>query len=447
MTRILLIGNGAREHALAEAIMRSKRSPRLFACMKAKNPGIAAIAEAVKLGDYADIAAITAFARASRVDFALVGPEEPLNNGVVDALREDGIPAVGPSRTLARLETSKSFTRDLLAKYEIPGNIKYRVFTDMTGVAEFLDSIPEVVIKPDGLTGGKGVLVQGEHFHSRQEAIAACRQILSRHPRLIIEEKLDGEEFSLQCFCDGRHVLAMPAVQDHKRRFADDTGPNTGGMGSYSMADHSLPFLTGSESAEGLAITTRVAAALYQETGEYYRGIMYGGFMVTKDGVRLLEYNARFGDPEAMNVLPLLKTDIVDVCRAIIEGTLEKMEVIWENKATVCKYLVPKNYGLADDAKAPSVSGDDRRIVIGDTGQARLYFSAVDQRDDGLYLTSSRAVGLVGIAATLAEAERIAEDAAGAVRGGVDHRRDIGCASLIEKRIRHMEKLIGHAPR
>ncbi len=447
MTRVLLIGNGAREHALAEAIMRSRRSPRLFACMKAKNPGIALLAEAIMLGDYADIKAITAFAQASRVDFALVGPEDPLNNGVVDALRDVGIPAVGPSKALARLETSKSFTRDLLSKYAIPGNIKYRVFSNMTGVAEFLASIPEVVIKPDGLTGGKGVLVQGEHFQSRQEALSACRQILSHHPRLIIEEKLDGEEFSLQCFCDGRHVLAMPAVQDHKRRFADDTGPNTGGMGSYSMADHSLPFLRGGEIADGLAITRQVAAALHQETGEYYRGIMYGGFMVTRDGVRLLEYNARFGDPEAMNVLPLLKTDFIDVCRAVIAGALEGMEVLWDRKATVCKYLVPKNYGLAADASAQAASGCDQRITIADIGRAGLYFSAVDEREDGLYLTRSRAVGLVGIAATLEEAEGIAEEASAAVTGWVDHRRDIGTAALIEKRIRHMEALRGYCPR
>lgn len=447
MSRVLLIGNGAREHVLAEAIMRSQRSPRLFACMKAKNPGIAHLAEAIMPGDYADLNAIVAFAQASRVDFALVGPEEPLANGVVDALREVGIPAVGPTKALARLETSKSFTRDLLTKYGIPGNIKYRVFSAMTGVAEFLDSLPEVVIKPDGLTGGKGVLVQGEHFHSRQEALTACRQILSHHPRLIIEEKLDGEEFSLQCFCDGRHVLAMPAVQDHKRRFADDTGPNTGGMGSYSMADHSLPFLAGGEVTQGLAITRQVAAAIHEETGEYYRGIMYGGFMVTRDGVRLLEYNARFGDPEAMNVLPLLKTDFIDVCRAVIAGTLDGMDVLWEKKATVCKYLVPANYGLAGNASAQDAGSDDLRIAIGDTGPAKLYFSAVDQKDDGLYLTSSRAVGLVGIAATLEEAERIAEEAAGAVSGRIDHRRDIGTAPLIEKRICHMEQLTGYRPR
>ncbi|MDZ4163971.1 MAG: phosphoribosylamine--glycine ligase [Smithellaceae bacterium] len=441
MTRVLLIGNGAREHALAEAIMRSKRSPLLFAYMKANNPGIADLAAGIRLGSYERLAEIVSFARSSQVDFALVGPEDPLNNGVVDALREAGIPAVGPSRSLARLETSKSFTRDLLAKYGIEGNIRYKIFTDLAGVEEFLAEIPEVVIKPDGLTGGKGVLVQGEHFQTRAEALALCRQILAEHPRMIIEEKLDGEEFSLQCLCDGKHVVAMPAVQDHKRRFADDTGPNTGGMGSYSLADHALPFLTAHDIAKSLAITAEVASALYRETGEYYHGVMYGGFMVTKTGVRLLEYNARFGDPEAMNVLPLLKTDFVDLCQALIEGTLDQREIEWEKKATVCKYLVPKNYALAnEDSPAPDKIVD-LKIGIGETGAARIYYSSVDRRADGLYMTSSRAVGLVGIAETLAEAEMIAEKAAGAISGWVDHRRDIGTAPLIEKRMRHMERL------
>lgn len=441
MTRVLLIGNGAREHALAEAIMRSKRSPRLFACMKTNNPGIADLAAEIQVGGYDQLAEMVNFARSSRVDFALVGPEDPLNNGVVDALREAGIPAVGPSRSLARLETSKSFTRDLLTKYGIEGNIRYKIFADLAGVEDFLAELPEAVIKPDGLTGGKGVLVQGEHFRTRAEALALSRQILAEHPRMIIEEKLDGEEFSLQCLCDGKHVAAMPAVQDHKRRFADDTGPNTGGMGSYSLADHRLPFLTAEDIARGLAITREVAGALYRETGEFYCGVMYGGFMVTKNGVRLLEYNARFGDPEAMNVLPLLKTDFVDLCQALLEGTLDQREIEWEKKATVCKYLVPKNYALADDDSPVAGGTDNQKIGIGDTGTARIYYSSVDRRDDGLYMTNSRAVGLVGIAETLAEAEKIAEEAAGAISGRVDHRRDIGTAPLIEKRLRHMERL------
>jgi phosphoribosylamine--glycine ligase len=254
-----------------------------------------------------------------------------------------------------------------------------------------------------------------------------------------VEEKLEGEEFSLQCLSDGRTVVVTPPVQDHKRRFADDRGPNTGGMGSYSCEDHSLPFIQPKDVADGLAITQQVAAAIYRETGAYYKGVMYGGFMVTRSGVRLLEYNARFGDPEAMNILPLLKTDFVDLCRAIIDGTLERLPIEFEKKATVCKYVVPRGYGLPQDH--PDARSTGARIEVGDVGQARLYYSSVDKRDDGLYMTTSRAIGVVGIAASLEDAERIAEGAVRAIRGPVDHRPDIGTPALIEKRIRHMQAI------
>ncbi len=441
MTNILLIGNGAREHALAEAITRSDRKPRLFAYMKANNPGIALCAEKVKLGSYGDLKQIAEFARESRIDFAVVGPEDPLNNGVVDALKGVEIPAVGPGKSLARLETSKSFTRNLLEKYRISGNPRFRSFSSFTSIEAFLDELEAVVIKPDGLTGGKGVLVQGEHFGTRKEALSHCRDILAEHASVIVEEKLEGEEFSLQCLSDGKTVVATPPVQDHKRRFPGDKGPNTGGMGSYSCEDHALPFLTREDVAAGLDITRLVAEALYRETGEYYRGIMYGGFMVTKSGVKLMEYNARFGDPEAMNILPILAADFVDICRAILEGALHRMEITFESRATVCKYVVPKGYGLPADH--PDAAAASSKIEIGPIGNARLYYSSVDKRNDGIHMTSSRAIGVVGIAADIGEAEKIAERAAGAIRGPVDHRPDIGTRELIEKRITHLKAIRG----
>jgi phosphoribosylamine--glycine ligase len=258
MVSVLLIGNGAREHALAEAICRSPQKPDLYAFMKTNNPGIAALAKTVRLGRYDDLRAITDFAGACRADFVFVGPEEPLSNGVVDALLARGIPAVGPTRSLARLETSKSFTRNLVEKYGIPGNPRFRNFTTMEGIPEFIDTLDAVVLKPDGLTGGKGVLVQGDHFQGKPEAFLLCHEILASHPSVTIEEKLDGEEFSLQCLCDGWTVVATPPVQDHKRRFVGDCGPNTGGMGSYSGADHLLPFLDADVVAAGLEIIRQV---------------------------------------------------------------------------------------------------------------------------------------------------------------------------------------------
>ena len=266
---------------------------------------------------------------------------------------------------------------------------------------------------------------------------------INRHhlTSLIVEEKFDGEEFSLQCLCDGKTVVGTPLVQDHKRRFDGDRGPNTGGMGSYSLPDHAMPFLKPSDIEEGLEITRRVAAALLAETGTPYRGVMYGGFIATKNGAKLLEYNARFGDPEAMNILPLLKTDFVDICRHIIEGTLDRLRIEFEHKATVCKYVVPKGYGLPADH--PDAGSSGAKIEIGDVGGARLYYSSVDKKEDGLYLSSSRAIGIVGIANTLDAARIIAEDGVRAVRGPVAYREDIGTDALIEKRILHMKKIRG----
>jgi phosphoribosylamine--glycine ligase len=439
MPNILLVGNGAREHALAEAISRSEQKPRLFSFMKTNNPGIASLSEKIKLGVYVDLEAITEFAAENKIELAVIGPEDPLNNGVVDALAKIGIPSVGPTKSLARLETSKSFTRNLVSKYNIPGNPRFKVFNAIDGVEAFLDQLESIVIKPDGLTGGKGVLVQGDHFSTKQEALNLCKQILAESSSLIVEEKFDGEEFSLQCLCDGKTVVGTPLVQDHKRRFEGDKGPNTGGMGSYSLPDHSMPFLKPQDLLDGLEITRQVAAALLKETGSLYKGVMYGGFIATKNGVKLLEYNARFGDPEAMNILPLLKTDFVEVCRHIVAGTLDKLKIEFEPKATVCKYVVPKGYGLPADH--PDAASSRAKIEVGDVGKARLYYSSVDKKEDGLYLSSSRAIGIVGIADNLADARKIAEEGVKAVSGPVAYRTDIGTDSLIQKRIDHMKKI------
>jgi phosphoribosylamine--glycine ligase len=441
MPNILLLGNGAREHAIAEAISRSAPKPRLFSFMKANNPGIASLSETVKLGSYSDLKAIKGFAAQNKIEFVVIGPEDPLSNGVVDALAQIGIPAVGPTKSLARLETSKSFTRNLVSKYNIPGNPQFKVFTSIEGVETFVNKLEGIVIKPDGLTGGKGVMVQGDHFATREEALKICRKILTENQSLIVEEKFDGEEFSLQCLCDGKTVVATPLVQDHKRRFEGDKGPNTGGMGSYSLPNHSLPFLNPEDTLAGLEISRKVAAALIQETGSPYKGIMYGGFIATKTGVKLLEYNARFGDPEAMNILPLLKTDFLEICRHIIAGTLDKLKIEFEPKATVCKYVVPKGYGLPDNH--PDAVSSRAKIEVGNVRKARLYYSSVDKKEDSLYLSSSRAIGIVGIADTLEKAEKIAQDGVKAIKGPVAYRADIGTSELIQKRIDHMKKIRG----
>jgi phosphoribosylamine--glycine ligase len=402
--------------------------------MKANNPGIAELCEGVELGSYSDVDAIKAFAKEVEPDFAIVGPEDPLEKGVADMLESISVPTVGPKKILARLETSKSFTRDLMAEYNIKGNPKFKIFRTMDGIKSFLKSLDGFVVKPDGLTGGKGVKVQGEHLKDAEDVLRYCEDVLETHDSVIVEEKLDGEEFSLQCLTDGRTVVATPPVQDHKRAYEDDTGPNTGGMGSYSCEEHLLPFMKQEHVNEGLRITQEVADALYKETGEYYKGIMYAGLIITKTGVKLIEYNARFGDPEAMNTLPVLKTDFIDVCQAIVNGTLDKLNIEFEKKATVCKYAVPKGY--------PDNPIKGEKVDVSDVpGNAILYYASVDKKDDGLYMTGSRAIGVVGVADSLAQAQEISEQAVSKVKGDVFHRADIGTAKLIQKRIDHMKRL------
>lgn len=434
--KILLIGNGAREHCIAETLKKNKQAI-LYSYLKSKNPGIISLSQSFETGNYDDLEKIRNFAQRTNPDFAFIGPEEPLHNGVVDLLNKLEIDSIGPTKSLARLETSKSFARNLLRKYKINGNPKFEIFnkSNIDDAAEFIDGLKQCVVKPDGLTGGKGVKVQNEHFKTKKEAFGYCMEVLKIHSAVIVEEKLEGEEFSLQCITDGQTIVAMPPVQDHKRAFADDKGPNTGGMGSYSCEDRLLSFLTKKDIEEGLKITQKVADALHKETNDFYKGIMYAGLIVTKNGVKLLEYNARFGDPEAMNVLPLMETDLVDVCNAIISQELHKIKIRFQNKATVCKYIVPKGY--------PDNPIKNKKIEIAKIPQnAKIYYASVEQRGDWLYTTSSRAIACLGISDNLEKAEKISEEATKSFKGKLFHREDIGTKRLIEKRIRHMKEVL-----
>jgi len=258
MVRILLLGHGAREHVIAETLKKNK-DVELYSYMKSKNPGITLLSEDCLVGSYSDLDKIKEFAVKNKIDFAFIGPEDPLKDGVVDNLQENGIAAIGPTKLMSRLETSKSFTRELLSKYNIEGNPKFKVFNkdNFNDIGNFIDDLNEIVIKPDGLTGGKGVKVQGDHFKTKEEAINYCKEVLESHHTVIIEEKLDGEEFSLQCLTDGKTVVGTPPVQDHKRAYEDDKGPNTGGMGSYSCENHLLPFLKKEHVEKALEITKK----------------------------------------------------------------------------------------------------------------------------------------------------------------------------------------------
>lgn len=435
MKKVLLIGNGAREHAIAEALSRSPQGVEIYAVGKTKNPGIAELSAEYFLADVTDKEAIRQFSLEVKPDFAFVGPEAPIAAGVVDMLLEIGVHSASPLQTVGRLESSKSFTRDLVTKYKIPGNPKFKVFFSEEGMREFLEELGgEYVVKADGLKGGKGVKVSGDHLNGIEEGLEFAKECVTEAGKVVIEEKLIGQEFSLMSFCDGKHTVSMPCVQDHKRAYEGDRGPNTGGMGTYSDTNHLLPFLKPSDVEEAEKITQAVAEALFAETGCEFKGVMYGGFMACRDGVRLIEYNARFGDPEAMNVLPLLKTDFVELCEAIIKGNLADLKVEFATKATVCKYVVPEGY---PDSPVKGVKIEIGAIPEG----AKAYYASVDEKEDGLYLAGSRAVAMVGIADSLESAEKLAEKGAQAVKGLVFYRKDIGTAELIGKRVEMMKEL------
>ncbi len=435
MRKVLLIGNGAREHAMAEAL--KKGGAEIFVVGSAKNPGIVEFSEEYMIADGCDKEAIADFAGRIRPDFAILGPEAPIACGIADMLLEMEIHSASPLETVGRLESSKSFTRDLLEKYQIPGNPKFKVFYEDNGMEDFLRELgDDFVVKADGLKGGKGVKVSGDHLRDFDEGLAYARECLEDSGRVVIEEKFIGQEFSLMSFCDGPLCVDMPVIQDHKRAYEGDKGPNTGGMGTYSDANHLLPFLTARDVREASDINQAVCKALFEETGCYFKGIMYGGFILTKDGVRLIEYNARFGDPEALNVLPILKTNFVDICEATINKTLDQVDVEFEKKATVCKYVVPEGY--------PDNPCKNEKIEVGEVPEGvKAYYASVDDREDGLYLSGSRAIAFVGIGDSIAEAEQLAQSAVSSVKGPVFHRKDIGTKELIEEKVKMMEKLRG----
>lgn len=428
--KILIIGSGGREHAIAEALARSRHHPTMYAVMKNRNPGIARLCEDILIAEETDISKITGYASKIKPDLAIIGPEAPLAAGVVDALEEISVPAVGPKKTVARIESDKVWARQLMKKHGIEDCPIFRVFGDADDACEFIDEFEgEVVIKPSGLTGGKGVKVVGDQVN--KDGAKEYIKCLLGKGGVVIEERLVGEEFTVQAFVDGKTLAPSPAVQDHKRAYEGDKGPNTGGMGSYSDAGDILPFMTEQDYIDGIKIMKKMVAALKKETGVGYKGILYGQFMLTADGPKVIEFNCRFGDPEVMNVLPLLKTDLVEVAYAILVGSL--LDVEFMCKATVCKYAVPKGYPVKP------ISG--AKLSIGQIEDALLFYASVNEVDRGIYTTSSRSLAVVGIANTIVEAEKKAESALSRIKGDIQCRHDIGKGFLIQKRIDHMKSL------
>ena len=424
---VLLVGGGGREHAIARAVADSAAG-ELYACASNRNPGIDALAEGYENLEETDGDAIVEYAESVGATLAAIGPESALQAGVADALDDAGIYAFGPRRAEARIETDKAFQREFMAEKGIPGCPDFETFEDAEAAAEYVrDYDGDLAIKPRGLTGGKGVRVIGDQITAEE----GVEYVLGGdYESFVLEERLVGEEFTIQAFVANGEYRVSPAVQDHKRAYEGDEGPNTGGMGSYSAATPELPFMSPSEYDAAVEVIDAVVAAMPD-----YKGILYGQFMLTAEGPKVVEFNARFGDPEAMNALPILETDFVEFLVAAREGdSLPELE--FADLATVCKYAVPEGYPTDPTAGA--------RVAIDaeSAGEAELFYASVDAREDGIYTTTSRSFAVVGLADSIAGAERIVEDAF--ERTGTDGlrvRHDIGTADLVEKRIDHMNEL------
>ncbi len=432
--KFLVIGSGAREHIIAKKLKEC--GARVYSIITNKNPGLISLSEKMYfVNNYlTSKEEVIDFSSANDIECVVIGPEDPLAQGYVDEFKNKGIPVVGPTKSLARIETSKGFTRDLLHQYEIHASPKYKRFKDLIGVEDYIDFLSnQYVIKFDGLMGGKGVKVSGEHLENLNDALGYCKEIVSNNGTFVIEEKLIGEEFSLMSFCDGKNLAHMPAIQDHKRAYEGDVGPNTGGMGCYSDSNHSLPFLKDAEIEEAREINERVSSALFQSTGEKYRGILYGGFMVTGSGVKLIEYNARFGDPEAMNLLTLLDDDFASICYSMADGQIDQIK--FRKQASVCKYVVPEGYG-SNPVKDATLVVDESYSNYSD-----LYYAAVNLGKDGnITTTSSRAAAVVSAGDSINEAEEKCEMGLSFVKGNkLFIRHDIAKADLIKKRVDNME--------
>ena len=410
----------------------------LHAFVGHENPTIIAHAAASggghAVGNVRDPRAVAQFARERGVDVAMVSADEPLAAGVVDALHAQGTAAVGPTRAGAEIEWNKTFARSLLAELAPEASPLLRVARDAGEVQDAIDAFGRapVVVKPSGLTGGKGVKVMGPHLADHEAARDYALSLLvgaAAHDSVLIEERITGAEFTIQAISDGRTVVFPPATYDYPYRFDGDDGPGTGGMGSLSMASETLPFMTAGHYAQACSIIERVIERLGHE-GRHFSGVMNSGFFATADGVKVIEFNARFGDPECMNIMSLLGGSWPEVMQRICAGGLSAKDVQLRREASVVLYLVSPDYALR--AGPPYQFTLDREAV--EAGGCSVFFSAAVATGPGSYRTvgTSRAVALAATAPDLEVArERVASGAA--TVPVLEWRRDVGASSYLER--------------
>ena len=421
--KILVVGSGGREHALCWAIAASPLCETLY-CTPG-NAGIAEEAECVDIGAE-DVSGLVRFACDNAIDLVVVGPEGPLVLGLVDQLTEAGIKAFGPTAAAAELEGSKGYTKDLCAKYDIPTGA-YQRFTEIDAARAYIEQQgAPIVIKADGLAAGKGVTVA----QTVEEALAAAADALEGNrfgeagAEIVVEEFLDGEEVSVFAICDGESSLTLAAAQDHKAAFDGDTGPNTGGMGAYSPA----PVMTDALAAEIQEKVIRRTVEAMKSEGRPYTGILYAGLMITEAGPQLIEYNARFGDPECQVLMMRLKSDLLPALVAACDGVLETFDLRWYNETALTVVLAAEGYPGAYD-KGTEIRGID----AAESDESVKVFHAGTARDDDGNLTAigGRVLNVTALGGTVAEAQQRAYAAINRIDWPQGFcRRDIGWRAI-----------------
>jgi phosphoribosylamine--glycine ligase len=420
--KILLVGSGGREHALAWKIRQSKLCETLY--LAPGNPGMRGLGEMVDVKAN-DVVGIVRAAKELGVELVVVGPEDPLAAGVVDALKEAGIKAFGPSKAGAQLEADKAFSKKMMRDAAIP-TAEGRVFTTLKSAIGFIETRTEpLVVKAAGLAKGKGVLICADPV----EALDAVRDIMEKKifgdagNTVVIEERLDGPEISLLAFVDGSHAYLLEGAQDHKRIGEGDTGPNTGGMGAFSPA----PLLTDNvvEKVQREVIVPLMDSLKRNEIE--YRGILYTGLMLTAGGPKVLEFNARFGDPECQALMVRLQSDLVEVMLATIEGRLDEMELHWDPRVAVCVVLASEGYGWKPDEqvkKGVEIVGLEEAAKVPDV---QVFHAGTALANGKLVTSGGRVLGVTALGDTLEEARKKAHEAIGKIRfEGMQWRKDIG---------------------
>ena len=420
---VLVIGSGGREHALVSKALASGQVSKVF-CAPG-NAGIAQLAECVNIRAD-EIQRLADFAERNLIDLTIVGPEVPLTLGIVDEFRKRGLRAFGPRKNAAVLEGSKVFAKEFMRKYGIP-TAAFKVFTERQALdaSDYVRSLGRCVVKADGLAAGKGVYVCG----SGEEAANAVREIMVEKKfgaagrKIIVEELLEGKEVSVLAFCDGRTAKLMVSAQDHKRAFDQDKGPNTGGMGAYSPAPLLSPELVKRVHAQVIARTLEAMA----KEGRPFKGVLYAGLMVSGPQINVLEFNCRFGDPEAQAILPCLESDLVGVCNACIDGRLDGLELKWSGKACCCVVLVAKGYP-GDYEKGKEIRGLDKAAKLAGT----FVFHAGTAQSNGKIVSSGgRVLGVTALGRDPAEAIANAYKAVTLISfEGMQYRKDIGRQAL-----------------